>query len=138
MSMQQDAIRRVREMQRIANNKLNGVEPNKKQRSEPPPPDQFHARNQPNISGQQSNRRPEIPPVMHSDLPGRQTDKTERQEKIKESDQKNAQSGGNFIEGILSQLNLDQDRLIILLLLIVLMREGTDGKLLLALCYLLL
>ena len=75
---------------------------------------------------------------MHSDLPGRQTDKTERQEKIKESDQKNAQSGGNFIEGILSQLNLDQDRLIILLLLIVLMREGTDGKLLLALCYLLL
>ena len=119
MSMQQDAIRRVREMQRIANNKLNGVEPNKKQHSEPPPPDQFHARNQPNISGQQSNRRPEIPPVMHSDLPGRQ-------------------SGGNFIEGILSQLNLDQDRLIILLLLIVLMREGTDGKLLLALCYLLL
>ena len=88
MSMQQDAIRRVREMQRIANNKLNGVEPNKKQHSEPPPPDQFHARNQPNISGQQSNRRPEIPPVMHSDLPGRQTDKTERQEKIKESDQK--------------------------------------------------
>ena len=138
MSMQQDAIRRVREMQRIANNKLNGVEPNKKQHSEPPPPDQFHARNQPNISGQQSNPRPEIPPVMHSDLPGRQTDKTERQEKIKESDQKNAQSGGNFIEGILSQLNLDQDRLIILLLLIVLMREGTDGKLLLALCYLLL
>ena len=138
MSMQQDAIRRVREMQRIANNKLNGVEPNNKQHSEPPPPDQFHARNQPNISGQQSNRRPEIPPVMHSDLPGRQTDKTERQEKIKESDQKNAQSGGNFIEGILSQLNLDQDRLIILLLLIVLMREGTDGKLLLALCYLLL
>ena len=138
MSMQQDAIRRVREMQRIANNKLNGVEPNKKQHSEPPPPDQFHARNQPNISGQQSNRRPEIPPVMHSDLPGRQTDKTERQEKIKESDQKNAQSGGNFIEGILSQLNLDQDRLIVLLLLIVLMREGTDGKLLLALCYLLL
>ena len=138
MSMQQDAIRRVREMQRIANNKLNGIEPDKKQHSEPPPPDQSHARNQPNISGQQSNRRSEMPPVAHSDLPGRQTEKPERREKTKEPDQKSPQSGGNFIEGILSQLNLDQDRLIVLLLLIALMREGTDGKLLLALCYLLL
>lgn len=138
MSMQQDAIRRVREMQRIANNKLNGIEPDQKQHSEPPPPDQSHAHGQPNSSGRQGNSRSQISSAAHPDFSDRKTEKLECRGKVKESDQKNAQPGGIFTEGILSQLNLDQDRLIVLLLLIVLMREGTDGKLLLALCYLLL
>ena len=138
--MQQDAIRRVREMQRIANSKLNGGEPEKKQVSEPPSQaaGSSFPRNQQHISEQQNNRRPEIPTAARSDSSRRSAEKSLGQDKIQDTDLKNTQPGGNFIEDILSQLNLDQDRLIILLLLIVLMREGTDSKLLLALCYLLL
>ncbi|MDD6237226.1 MAG: hypothetical protein PUB00_07575 [Clostridiales bacterium] len=138
--MQQDAVRRVREMQRIANSKLNGAESEKKQLSQPPPQssEPSNNRNQPHISGRQNNHHPEIPLAAHSDASDRSAEKTLGQDKIKDQAPKNTQPGGNFIEDMLSQLNLDQDRLIILLLLIVLMREGTDSKLLLALCYLLL
>ncbi len=49
-----------------------------------------------------------------------------------------ASTGGNFIEQLLGSLQLDRDRMVILLLFVVLVNEGVDGKLLLALCYLLL
>ena len=118
MSMQQDAVRRVREMQRIANSKLGGVQ-------EAAQPEQRHS------AGQAAAP---VPPAI-GQVPGRDRHHEAEREKTAPP----ASSGGsNPLSGILSQLNLDHDRLIILLLLIVLMNEGADQKLLLALCYLLL
>lgn len=99
MSMQQDAIRRVREMQRISNSKVGGDE-SKSTAYIPAPP----------------VRKEEKRPQGATSVPKNQ----------------------NFIQDLLSKLNLDHDRLIILLLLVVLLNEGADSKLLLALCYLLL
>lgn len=118
MSMQQDAVRRVREMQRIANSKLEG-------RQEPSSSEQHIA-----ASGQPG----------HAPTPSRQAARDDRQKASvgQESGKLPASSENGLLSGLLGQLNLDRDRLIILLLLIVLMNEGTDQKLLLALCYLLL
>lgn len=107
MTMQQDAMRRVQEMQRIAKSRVNG--------------------------GQESAAVPPAAPPP-ADAP--------KKEQHKPPEKKEASSapsaGGNVLQDLLSGLNLDSDRLIILMLLIVLMNEGVDGKLLLALCYLLL
>ena len=118
MSMQQDAMRRVREMQRIANEKLNGQSPRQEEYRQP------HLANAvPLLQENKSNQKSK--PFSPA-----QTAETEKKAV--------PQNSGNMLGGLLSQLNLDNDRLIILLLLVVLLNEGADHKLLLALCYLLL
>ncbi len=106
-------MRRVREMQRIANSRVNA------QPASPPPSEQT-------APSREKSAAPTAPAekTPASSAPSNQ----------------NASSAGvtDLLGGILSRLGLEQDRLIILLLLIVLMKEGTDQKLLLALCYLLL
>lgn len=106
-------MRRVREMQRIANSRVNA------QPASPPPNGQT-------APSREKNAAPAEPaekaPASSAPTP-----------------QKASSAGENdLLGGILSRLGLEQDRLLILLLLIVLMKEGTDQKLLLALCYLLL
>ncbi len=101
-------MRRVQEMQRIAKSRVNGNQESAASQPAPIPP----------VSTPSSNRPQQAPPKKegHASTPAEK----------------------NILQELLSGLNLDQDRLIILLLLIVLMNEGVDGKLLLALCYLLL
>lgn len=91
MSMQQDAIRRVQEMQRRSQEKV-----------------------------QQSRRQP-------------------APESERKPPQQKKEEGGALspVETILRDLKLDHDRLMILGLLLVLINEGGDRTLILALCYLL-
>ena len=108
MAMQRDAMRRVQEMQRIAKSRVNGGQDTAAAQSAPAPPVSAPSPNRP----QQAPSKQECPVAAPAEK--------------------------NILQELLSGLNLDHDRLIILLLLIVLMNEGVDGKLLLALCYLLL
>lgn len=106
MSMQRDAVRRVKEMQRIANSRVYSSPTSEPKRA----------------GGHSPNIPTSLPPKQESNR----------------GEKKPSFEDGNPISGLLSQLNLDSDRLIILILLIVLMNEGADQKMLLALCYLLL
>lgn len=113
--MQQDAIRRVREMQRIANNRVNG-EADKRDTSAKSP-----------LSEQPEKLSSKEP------LPIKEESASEQS-----TGEKCALPEENASENALLPMNADRDRLLLLLLLIVFLREGIDGKLLLALCYLLL
>ena len=111
-------MRRVQEMQRIANEKLNG-QPSRQEDHRQPHPANVASPLQENKSSQKSKP---LFPAQAAD-----------------AERKTAsQNSNNMPDGLLSQLNIDNDRLIILLLLVVLLNEGADYKLLLALCYLLL
>lgn len=133
--MQQDAVRRVQEMQRIAKSKVNGGRA-EEEFSRPSPP----------ISRPQNIETVQTETVRHKN--GSSANPTIGTISVPIHDDKSAKhsavsppqaSQNSFsLSGLLSGLNLDQDRLIILLLLVVLMNEGVDNKLLLALCYLLL
>jgi len=112
MSMQQDAVRRVKEMQRIANSRVNSTP----------------------TSGLQHETKTISAPISEKKIGSTQrldiaSHPTERSDET---------ANDNPISGLLSRLHLDNDRLIVLVLLIVLLNEGADQKLLLALCYLLL
>ncbi|MGI5959560.1 MAG: hypothetical protein ACOX60_09115 [Massiliimalia sp.] len=93
MRMQQDAVRRVREMQRRAKEKLNQTPPVS---SGTPYP--------------QVSREQAAPPAN--------------------TQKENA--------SILDKLGLDREKALLLLLIILLLNEGADQKLILALCYLLI
>lgn len=107
LHMQQDAIRRVREMQRRANEKL-------RQGNSPPsngttPPPLSLSNSHPSSS---HNERPvpisTNPPVQDS------------------------------LAGVLDRLGIDNEKAVLLLLIILMLNEGADTKLILALCYLLI
>lgn len=93
MRMQQDAVRRVREMQRRAKEKLNQT------------PTVSSGTPYPQVSREQTS-----PPA-------------------------NTQKGN---ASILDKLGLDREKALLLLLIILLLNEGADQKLILALCYLLI
>ncbi len=114
--MQQDAIRRVREMQRIANNRVNGGKADDRDTSAKSP------------FSEKSKKLSE-----KETLPIKKETSAEYL-----TSEKCALPEENASGDALLPMNADQDRLLLLLLLIVFLREGIDGKLLLALCYLLL
>lgn len=96
MSMQRDAVRRVREMQRRANEKL-----------------------RPPVPAQRDAAHPPAAPAPPASRPA-------------------SESAGSGLSSFLSQMNLDSEKTMLLLLIILLLREGADTKLILALCYLLI
>ncbi len=107
MTMQQDAIRRVNEMQRISRERLNQSNPVQ-------------------ITHPQPN---------HNTLPGKNHNE-HKQEAIVEHCE--TQVVHNGFKGILEKLNLDEEKLIVIMLLILLVNEGADIMLILALVYILL
>lgn len=112
MSMQRDAIRRVREMQRRANEKIQPHPGGARQSTS------FHASSQTPYVGFEQERT--------------QAPNTSRPIKEVSSDERiNPLS-------VLESLNLDQEKVILLLLIVLLLHEGADTKLILALCYLLI
>lgn len=118
--MQRDAAERVRQMQRRAQEKLS-LSNNGTQRSPSPVlPDRGHS-SPPLVRNKEPV--PQTPPVRHA------------------SGQNAAHSQPSFgdsVQGILNQLHLDEDRLLLLILFLVLIREDADPILLLALAYIFL
>ena len=106
MSMQRDAIRRVREMQRRANEKL-GQQASPQARQNRPSSSPAHT---------EHNHAVPVPATVPA-------------EKV-------PQVSG--LSSFLSNLDLDQEKIMLLMLLVLLIREGADTKLILALCYLLI
>ena len=98
MAMQRDAVRRVREMQRRANEKLHPPHPAPPQ--SPPP------------------ARPPAPPPGGGGPP--------------------AGVPADGLSAFLGRMELDQEKIMLLLLIVLLLREGADTRLILALCYLLI
>ena len=97
--MQQDAMRRVRDMQRRSRSFV------QQQNNDPPPPPPIH----------------NIPPPPESPPPPKQE-----------------KSAPSFLGDILPEMKIDEEKTLIILLLIILARNGADMKLLLALGYLLM
>ncbi len=112
MSMQQDALRRVRQMQQLANSKITPSP----RFDQPPPP------------AAPRRQIPSLPPTPPSSAAA----------KNEASATAASSLVGNPLGDLFAAFGGDSDRLMILVLLIVLLGEGADQKLLLALCYLLL
>ena len=126
MAMQRDAAERVREMQRRAQQRLhqsNGQQmdnPNQMNMRQPSPHNNRPVGGIPAFSVPPP--RQEAPPPHHgtSQSPPPPF------------------SFGSSIQAILDQFHLDQDRIVLILLFLVLMREESDPMLLLALAYIFL
>ncbi len=112
MSMQQDALRRVRQMQQLANSKISPSS-----RFDQPPP--------PAAPRRENSSLPPAPPASAAAKSGVSASAA-------------SDLVGNSLGDFFTAFGGDSDRLMILVLLIVLLGEGADQKLLLALCYLLL
>jgi hypothetical protein len=111
MSMQRDAIRRVREMQRRANERVQ------------------HSSGQPNSASRMNGGQHQSVSNHHTaQMPSHPSGSSGQHNQVLSS------SGTSFLE----KLNLDQEKLILLLLIVLLLNEGADTKLILALCYLLI
>ena len=128
LAMQRDAAERVREMQRRAQERLhqsnspqmsNPNHMNMRQPS-PPPHDSRSVGGAPAISV--SSPRQEAPSPHHA----------------APKPSPPFSFLGSSIQGILDQFHLDQDRIVLILLFLVLMREEADPMLLLALAYIFL
>lgn len=113
-AMQQDAMRRVNEMQRISREKLKGTNytPNNKP----------HSNNYNNTTIPTKNQN-------------NQDKKIEEDNNLEKC---NAEVVPNGFGGLLQQLNLDQEKITIIILLFILINEKADMKLILALVYILL
>lgn len=108
MRMQQDAMRRVNEMQRLSRQKVGG-----RQQQGVPKPDGKKEENKP-----REERREAVPAAaMQSNV--------------------NFDLSTTF-KGMLSRMKLDSDSVIIIMLLILFLNEGADSKLILALVYILI
>lgn len=134
LRMQQDAIQRVREMQRRSNEKISQEAPpapanatpqghSQPPSPAPPPPAQHREAPHPR-AGHSTPAQGHSPPagfpfnLLQSLFPS--------------SQQQNTQPG------LLARLGIDEEQAFLLLLILMLLREGADQKLILALCYLLL
>lgn len=128
LSMQRDAAERVREMQRRAQQKL--YQSNTQQMGGPnlmtarqSVPSQHNGGSSGGIPAYSVPPPRQEPPLSHQTPPQSAPPPF---------------SFGNSIQGILDQFHLDQDRIVLLLLFLVLMREESDPMLLLALAYIFL
>lgn len=132
MHMQQDAIRRVREMQRRANEKLQQTQ---HMMTNPPPP----SSPQRGQSGHMQNRQQasSSPPPKEHKQPHQEKAPTQSSHKQHTAAPKQASSVFSPA-ALLDKLNIDHERALLLLLVVVLVNEQADTKLILALCYLLL
>ncbi|MFZ2539491.1 MAG: hypothetical protein WAX04_11390 [Oscillospiraceae bacterium] len=107
LTMQQDAIRRVNEMQRISRERLGNNIPIPINESQP---------NRHNPSAKHDHEHKNEPVVEHCE----------------------AEVMPNGFKGILEKLNLNEEKIIVIMLLILLINEGADIMLILALVYILL
>ncbi len=120
LAMQRDAAERVREMQRRAQQRLQQSNGQQMGVNIPHPSPAPHS-NRP-IGGipafSPPAQRQDAPPVNHN-----------------ANHSSSPTSFGSSIQGLLDQFHLDHDRILLILLFLVLMREDADPTLLLALAY---
>lgn len=114
MAMQQDAIRRVQDMHRRAQQRVQGQPDSTRTQRGTSHPAQ---RSRSNGAQEQQHRQPPAP------SPPAEIQQT---------------GEGTPIEKILKDLNIDKDRIILLGLIILLLNEGADRTLIIALVYLLI
>lgn len=126
LSMQRDAAERVREMQRRAQDRL-------RQSNGQPMGNHSGMRQPPQVP---HNSRPAAGIPVVSFPPPRQEAPPPHQ--TAPPPPPPSSSFGDSIQGILKQFHLDQDRIVLILLFLVLMREEADPMLLLALAYIFL
>lgn len=107
-AMQQDAVKRVREMQARSQNFINGKEQCRPEPPVPPPPPK-------------KEPPPPPPPPMQNN-----------------SCEKNIQGNKSFLSGLIPDIKIDEEKALIIFILIILARNGADMKILLALGYLLM
>lgn len=118
MAMQKDAMRRVNEMQRISREKLRqtqGIMQEVPAEAANPPANPVEAKE-------------EEPQMIESEIK-----ETAAEEQIAVS-----QNTGTGLQGILQRMNLDGETIMLLLLVLILINEGADNMLVLALVYILL
>ncbi len=121
LRMQQDAIRRVQEMQRRSQERV-------RQPTTPPigtPPMQDIANGQTNQAPPPPVPPPTTPTPPSNGLGGLLSSLL-------------GKKGDGDETGLLAQFGIDEEQALILALLLILLREGADHKLILALCYILL
>lgn len=126
LAMQKDAIRRVNEMQRQAQERLRQTQ----EILEPPPQEDDPPAEEPAGEAEPANEeepagRAEPSPAMEEGVPTGEPGTGAAAEP----------SPG---AGILQRLGLDEESILLILLLILLINEGADSKLILALVYILL
>lgn len=119
--MQNDAVRRVNEMQRLARERVQPPQPHQQTQNHQPQQQTHPSHNQ----SPQSHPQPELEQVIEQMLP-----------EAVETVEIPREAGG--LTGLLDRLGLDDEKILIILLLLILINEGADNILLLALGYILL
>lgn len=126
MSMQQDAIRRVNEMQRIAREKIANSE-NRSQNFAKP-------QEKPTPQQNQQNNKP-LPPMKP---PPNIVKPNEPSKELVKAENKPTEVLPYSLAGFLDRMNIDTETLLLIGLLLLLINEGADVQLLMALVYILL
>lgn len=121
-AMQQDAIERVMEMQRRANERL-GRAP--------------HSGGQSRASSQNNTENPFTPPRRQASSQNRNGTAPPRSMRPSAPQGESFFSSGAF-EGIAKRLGLESDQLLLIGLLLLLLNEGADAELILGIFYLLI
>lgn len=142
MAMQRDAIRRVNEMQRIARERVLGSQSTAQGQE-----GQEREQNHPEVSQQQEREKRQT--AEHTEM--RRTHSSEAGPKthslpveiprrgLTHSSEGNLNSGvPNALGGIFDRIGLESDQLILGAMILVLINEGADNLLILALAYILL
>ena len=125
LRMQQDAVRRVREMQARARRTLEKSQEHAVGPAPPPQREEAHSPGPPE-NGRRHPTRYSIPqPLKHAQQHHAPKEKPPRQNGVTPLD----------ITGVLKSLGMDADRLLLLGLILLLMSEGADRMLILAVVY---
>jgi len=125
IAMQKDAIRRVNEMRRLSNEKLRQTQ------------EAFSAGNHPGQKAPEARQEKFEPEFHEQGRVGAQQYplRAKEEPEVIACEPEIAKSG---LQGILQRLNLDSDSIILIVMLLLLINEGADVMLIMALVYILL
>lgn len=148
-TLKQDAIRRVREMERRSENYIQREEssgaPKKSDGKQNALPPQQHAPNQRPTSQPQQNSqsqppqsRPANAPHSAQAMPPAHTNMSPTPQSPQNRHSQPPPLGIKGLDGLIPNIKIDQDKIILIALGLVLFKNGADIKLLLALGYLLM
>lgn len=136
--MQQDAIRRVKEMQRVSNQNMQGERPRQQNRqggrqTQPNHQEKHHAH-----TGEQGTSHPHGAAHIPNGHEQPHQEKPDEHEKDPSPDEEEESESSTLLKGILDRLGLDSEKALLMVMILILLNDGADKKLILALAYLLI
>ena len=146
MRMQKDAIRRVKEMQRASSQNMHGDRRGRPQHSQASSQRQDGQTQNSHTQARETQREvrhetakpPEMETKNTSGQHNHSSNEGQTAKKDAPPDEEPVFEGSTFLKGILERFGLDNEKAMLLVMILMLLNDGADKKLILALAYLLL